>query len=294
MTLPTRIVDAKKREEISRYLSKSDARQKIFNCVYRGGNQPKSAEHIAERTKLTRIRVLQLSTPMAHEGYIVEQKANGRKAFSKQKDLVAHRDSILRLAKNKARLEALTEARGGKVNITVSMKAPKQIRVDHITVDSIDNFARVRLISAPKTHGVTPKRLRESVFKYGIAHILGDQGVFTDWGGEKNDLYTDQLTIGGKRYRAAIALKGVATAPPLTIDKLGKRANQIPRLFSSAAEVFIIQFEGQISEDVIEQMQIYAANKSKETGKLIRFGVIGAEDSIRLRAAYPKSFIPKS
>jgi hypothetical protein len=231
---------------------------------------------------------------MAHEGYIVEQKANGRKAFSKQKDLVAHRDSILRLAKNKARLEALTEARGGKVNITVSMKAPKQIRVDHITVDSIDNFARVRLISAPKTHSVTPKRLRESVFKYGIAHILGDQGVFTDWGGEKNDLYTDQLTIGGKRYRAAIALKGVATAPPLTIDKLGKRANQIPRLFSSAAEVFIIQFEGQISEDVIEQMQIYAANKSKETGKLIRFGVIGAEDSIRLRAAYPKSFIPKS
>jgi hypothetical protein len=231
---------------------------------------------------------------MAHEGYIAEQKVEGRKQFFKQKDLVAYRDSILRLARNPKRLKFLAETKSGKVSVTVHVKTPKQIRVDHITVDSIDSFSRVQRISAAKAHGVLPKRLRESVFKYGIARILGDQGVFTDWGGEKNDLYTDHLSIGGKRYRAAIALKGIATAPPLTIDKLGKKANQIPRLFNSTAEVFIIQFEGQISEDVMEQMQTYAVNKSKETGKLIRFGVIGAEDSIRLRLAYPKSFITET
>jgi hypothetical protein len=133
--------------------------------------------------------------------------------------------------------------------------------------------------------------LRENVFKYGVANILGVQGSFTEWGGEKNDLYSDYVKISGKRIRTAIAFKGIATKPPLTIKKLGKNGDQIPRLFSSSAEVFLVQFEGQISEAVIEQMETYAVRKSKETGKLIRFGVIGAEDSSRLRVAYPQSFV---
>jgi hypothetical protein len=292
MALPTRIFDAGKIDEISEYLSRSPARQAVFECIYRGGNKPKSAEHIAGVTGLSTVRVLQIATPLAHKGYVNEQKVDGKKSFVKQKDLVASRDRILRLARSPKRLKALAAAKMGKVNITVRVNGQKPIRVDQITVDSIDSFAKVKKVSAGsnKVRDLLPKRLKENVFKYGLASILGDEGLFTDWGGEKNDLYSDLLTIGKKRYRSAIALKGVATKPPLTIKKLGKNADQIARLFSSAAEVFLIQFEGQIAEAVIEQMETYAVRKSKESGKLIRFGVIGAEDSRRLRVAYPKCF----
>jgi len=292
MALPTRIFDAGKIDEISEYLAGSTARQAVFECIYRGGNRPKSADFIANATDLSNVRVLQIATPLAHKGYVIEQKENGKKSFLKQKDLVSSRDKILRLARSRKRLKALAEAKLGKVLVTVKLDRQKSIRVDAVTIDAIDNFSKARKFPATnaKVRSMSPKRLKENVFKYGLADILGDQGTFTDWGGEKNDLYSDFLTIGGKRFRSAIALKGVATKPPLTIKKLGKNADQIPRLFSSAAEVFLIQFEGQISEAVVEQMETYAVRKSKESGKLIRFGVIGAEDSYRLRAAYPGSF----
>ena len=293
MALPTRIFDAGKIDEISEYLSGSVTRQTVFECIYTGGNRPKSVDFIANATNLTNVRVLQIATPLAHKGYVVEQKEKGKKSFLKQKDLVSSRDKILRLARNRKRLKALADAKLGKVHVTVKVNGQKSIRVDAITIDSIESFSKAHKIPATnvKVRNISPKRLKESVFKYGIARILGDQGSFTDWGGEKNDLYSDFVKIGGKRIRMAIAFKGIATKPPLTIKKLGKNGDQIPRLFSSSAEVFLVQFEGQISEAVIEQMETYAIRKSKETGKLIRFGVVGAEDSSRLRVAYPKSFI---
>jgi hypothetical protein len=290
MSLPTRIVDADEIDKISAYLGQSEARRRVFECVYRGGNKPKDAAYIASRTVLTQVRVLQVATPMAHKGFIGESTDKGRKAFLKQKDLVPSRDRILRAAKNPKRLKELSDARLGKIDVTVHVKARQEIRVTHITIDAIENFSKARKISTSQIRNISPKRLRENTFKYGIAHILGDQGTFIDWGGEKNDLYTDHLKLGGKRYRGAIALKGIGTHPPLTIRKLGKRGDQIAKLFSSAAEVFLIQFEGQIDEEVTEQMQVYAVNKSKETGKLIYFGTIAAEDSARLRTAYPNSF----
>ncbi|HEV2619486.1 MAG TPA: hypothetical protein VGU23_06050 [Acidobacteriaceae bacterium] len=292
MTQPTRIIDATKRNEISEYLSKSEGRQKIYDCIYRGGNQPKSAELIAEKIKLTTIRVLQLATPMAHEGYIVEQKVNGIKAFAKQKDLVAHRDSILRLARNRTRLKTLANAKIGRMSVTLNTSGrTRAIRVDLITIDDIENFAKVSKVTFTRANGLKPPRLREKVFKYGLAKILGETGEFHDWGGEKNDLYSVNLMIKSKRFKSAIALKGIGTKPPLSIKKLGKNADQIPRLFESTAEVFLIQFEGQILEEVIGQMETYAIRKSKESGKWIRYGVIGGDDSARLRIAYPSYFM---
>jgi hypothetical protein len=292
MVPPTRIFDAGKLDEISEYLSGSIARQAVFGCSYRGGNRPKSAEDIASVTKLTKVRVLQVATPMEHKGYVIGQKENGKKYFLKQKDLVSSRDRILRLARNRKRLKALADAKLGKLQVTVKVHRQSSIRVDAVTIDLTDNFSKVRKIRATdaRLRSISPKRLKENIFKYGFAKILGDQGSFTDWGGEKNDLYSDFVSIGGKRVRTAVAFKGVATQPPLTLKKLGKNADQIPRLFDSAAENFLVQFEGQVSEAVVQQMETYAIRKSKDSGKLVRFGVIGAEDSYRLRIAYPKSF----
>ena len=109
--------------------------------------------------------------------------------------------------------------------------------------------------------------------------------------GEKNDLYSSNVTIGGRRISTAFAFKGPATAPPLTIAKLGKNGDQIPRLFSTIAEAFFVQFEGDVEEAVKNEMLTHAIRKSHETGKEIFYGIIAGEDSHRLRVKLPERAI---
>jgi hypothetical protein len=291
MDQPTRIIDATKIEEISLYLSGSEDRQIVYKTIYSGGAKPKSARDIAKLTGLSEIRILQMATSMSNHGYVGKVRIDGNVKYYKYRDLVPKRDHILALARNKKRLKAVKNAKSGAITVTVNVPKPAQaIRVNLITIDDIENFTKVKKITFANANELKPKRLREKVFKYGLAKILGETGEFQDWGGEKNDLYSINLKINGKRFKSAIALKGIATKSPLTLKKLGKNANQIPHLFESTAEVFLIQFEGQIAEEVIEQMETYAIRKSKESGKLIRYGVIGGDDSARLRIAYPKCF----
>jgi hypothetical protein len=80
----------------------------------------------------------------------------------------------------------------------------------------------------------------------------------------------------------------------LTIAKLGKNGDQIPRLFSTTAEAFFVQFEGTIEEAVKEDMVAHAIKKSKETGKEILYGLIALEDSYRLRVRYASHFTEDS
>jgi len=49
-----------------------------------------------------------------------------------------------------------------------------------------------------------------------MANILGNKGVFKDWGEEKNDLYTSHVRVKGTRYPTAIGLKGPATKGTLS------------------------------------------------------------------------------
>jgi hypothetical protein len=98
------------------------------------------------------------------------------------------------------------------------------------------------------------------------------------------------LKIKGARYATAFGFKGPAKQPPLTPGKMGKNGDQIQRLFKTDAQVFIVQFEGEISEAVVEQMKALAVNKSAEDRKQIFYGVIALEDSHRLRAKYANEF----
>jgi len=76
----------------------------------------------------------------------------------------------------------------------------------------------------------------------------------------------------------------------LTPNKLGKRGDQIQRLFSTPAEIFIVQYHGQIDEAVIEQMQGWAKLKSLSNCTRIWYGVIDGDDTRKLLAAFPKQF----
>ena len=97
------------------------------------------------------------------------------------------------------------------------------------------------------------------------------------------------MKIGGKARRAAFALKGPAKKGALTPGMMGKNGDQIQRLFGSPAEVFFVQYEGEIQESVIGTMEAFAKLRAA-LGLEVLFGVIDLRDSYRLRIAYPNAF----
>jgi hypothetical protein len=71
---------------------------------------------------------------------------------------------------------------------------------------------------------------------------------------------------------------------------LGKNGDQIQRLFTEDATVFLVQYGEQIAGTVVQQMAVFAQAKSLSTGRMIRYGTIDGRDSARLLAAYPDAF----
>jgi hypothetical protein len=132
--------------------------------------------------------------------------------------------------------------------------------------------------------------LSEKVIKQGFQQVIGEQGQFTDWGGEKSDLFTTRLRLGGRRVAAAVAFKGRGTRGRLVPAKMGRNGDQLQRLFQSSGQAFLVQYVGQIDESVLEQMEQLAKAKSVSTGLRIYFGIIDGDDTERLIAAYPKAF----
>src|SRR5262245_52420615 len=110
-----------------------------------------------------------------------------------------------------------------------------------------------------------------------------------DWGGESNDIFTTKVKMKGVRRRAAFALKGPAKKGPLVPAMMGKNGDQIQRLLKSPADVFFVQYEGEIKESIVELMEELAKAKAL-LGQQVFFGIIDKVDTYRLRLAYPKAF----
>lgn len=283
-------------QKIATELSRSDRKYRVFEAVYRGGNKPKDAKVLSQLTGLDEIAVLQLATPMAHQQYFEPLRIGKRVAFKKHHHINAVKHRILRMAKNPDLLKKHASSRTPRQTLSIKVDSRKrtEIAVSEIFIDDVEEFKDVLDLKAAKLPALEPERLPEKVFKYGVASILGNKGKFQDWGGEKNDLYTSHVTVGGRRISTAFAFKGPGTAPPLTIAKLGKNGDQIPRLFSTTAEAFFVQFEGPIEEAVKATMLAHAVNKSHETGREILYGIIALEDSHRLRVRYAAQFTEAS
>ena len=98
------------------------------------------------------------------------------------------------------------------------------------------------------------------------------------------------MVIDGKRRATAFAFKGKATKGILTPKKLGKRGDQIQMLFRAPAEIFLVQYWGQIDESVIEQMKNFAIAKSVLEERRIYYGAIDGKDTLRIIDAYPDYF----
>lgn len=105
---------------------------------------------------------------------------------------------------------------------------------------------------------------------------------------ERYDLYTANLRIGGRQVPTAFMLKGNGLkARTMEIGDCGKNGDQLQRLVTSPAELFIVQYIGPISEAVVADM----AGKIRALrfeGKPASFCIVDGQETARLLKAYGK------
>jgi hypothetical protein len=272
---------------------KSPQRRAVFEAIHHGKRKIKTVSQIATMTGLPSKRVLERGRELVAKGIVGQTKVGGETAYVKDEFCGAHRTQILGYAANPQKLKKLatkTRPHGGKANgqiVRVEI-AGRLAQHREIQLDDIDSFKRVRKIRPNGQFGYT--EMLEGDFKKGVKAILGIQSSFKDWGGEKNDLMTTGVAYKGKRVATAFAFKGRGRKGKLTPAMMGKNGDQIARLFDSTAELFVVQFWGEIDESIRTHVETFSLAQSVKTQARVLFCIIDGVDSTRLIRAYPGSF----
>lgn len=268
-------------------------RQAVFSAIYTGKQMVKTAREISKRTGIPEKQVLMDGKVLIDNHIVTKKKIDGLMGYEKIGFYHRYKNKILTLASSTKKLKDYPTKRNpaprssaGTVKVRVNVRVPtKRIRSTHVTVDDIDNFSKVHSVgSMPNV------KMAETKFKNGIAKILGEHGVFKDWGGESRDLSSNQLKIDGKRKNVAFAFKGPGTNGKLTPAKMGVNGDQIQRLVRCPAEVFLVQYWNGIEDSVLEQLKDLVTLKAYFEDKELWYGLINGNDSARLIAAYPLQF----
>ena len=162
-----------------------------------------------------------------------------------------------------------------------------------IFIDDIDSFVAVREISPGMVSEMIDNKgyfnVSEEDVKLCLEGILTEPFHKLDWGGEYNDMYSTNLIFNGKRMAVAFLLKGNGLKyKTMEIKHCGKNGDQLVRLFESPAEVFIIQFVGNISESIIKDIKGKVELISSK-GKTAFYCIINGQDTARLLKAYTPS-----
>jgi len=161
-----------------------------------------------------------------------------------------------------------------------------------VQIDDIDSFSKVRDIEPSEIADCLDSNgrldLAENVIKKALAGILSVTPVKNDWGGEDDDLYTSNLIIHGQRTPTAVALKGRGTkSQSLRIKDCGKNGDQLVRLFQAPAELFVLQYVGEIDENVIKDIE-GKAQALRAHAQQASYCIINGQDTARLLRAYGK------
>ncbi len=161
-----------------------------------------------------------------------------------------------------------------------------------IFIDNIDTFSNVTNYG-PQSVALHLKKngyfdVSENFIQQSLEEIMKESFHKVDWGGESNDLYTTNLKINGQRVATAFLLKGNGLdVKTMEIRHCGKNGNQILSLVKSPAELFIIQFVGNISESVIEDIRD-KVELLRLKGKKAWYCIINGQDTARILKAYDK------
>ncbi len=292
-----------RRDQIANFaeiLLNSPARQKVFKAIYHGKKGTKTIAEIANATHYSTKRVAEIAHPLARGEKLFEQdrERHGGRAttvYRKIPFVTRNRKIILSKAKSRPSLERYHTKTNPKINVTirvakgrkVSVRVPFRVRSKFIRVEDLQEFSKAKNIRS--TAGLRPERLSEKKTKDGILRLLGETKTPKDWGGENNDIFTDRVTLFGKKRRAAFALKGPAQTGALVPAKMGKNGDQIQRLFDTPASIFVVQYEGEVKESIYKLMEELAKARAI-TGGEIFWCVIDDDGMKRLRKAYPRAF----
>lgn len=275
-------------------LTNAPTRQVLVRAVNFGKKRVKSVGELAVKLSITPKRVTEIGKPLVNHAFTQERILEHGRMTTAYAKLDRHRDvkEALKLAKDKKKRDAYHTKSNPKITVvgqTITIKAPFKPRVDSLSVEEVREFRRVKSVKNVPAE-LSPPRLPEAIVKKGIVKLLGEKLDPKDWGGELDDIFTTRATIKGKRRRAAFALKGPAKSGPLVPKMMGKNGDQIQRLFSSPAQAFFVQYEGEIKESIVDLMARLAMAKAV-TETEVYYGVIDLTDTYRLRLAYPKAFV---
>jgi len=177
---------------------------------------------------------------------------------------------------NKIRLQSLPEY----------TDLPLDVR---LYVEDIDSFHKVRDVNPAIVMDVLTDgyldRSEDSV-QTALERILSVPFHKKDWGGEQNDLYTANLLINGARHETAFLLKGNGLGNrTMEIKHCGVNGDQILRLVSSPAKLFVIQFVGRISEAVISDID-GKVRQARSQGRNAWYCIMDGQDTARVLRAY--------
>jgi len=283
---------ASRREKIANaaeVIGRSEDRKKVFKAIYAGKKKVKTRDELVVSTNLDPIRVVQEAGVLFDNDIVDKFRIGGRMAYEKYPFYSQNKKAILRLAASKKAMERYSTRFRPRSTISVGLRIPGDlVRVKQLTIDDIDSFSKVRRVRLSAKSANIP--LGEKKFKIGLQKIIGERGVFQDWGGERNDLFSTRVMLKGRRISAAFGLKGKGTKGVLLPRMMGKRGDQILRLFSSPAELFLVQYWNRIDESIVDQMRQSAIAKSWSDHKIIYYGIIDGQDTQRILIAYERSF----
>lgn len=112
------------------------------------------------------------------------------------------------------------------------MRVPFRVRSKFIRIEDVSEFSKAKKVKL--AGALRPPRLAEARVKAAILKLLRETKKPKDWGGESNDIFTDRLTLFGKKRRAAFALKGPAKKGPFGARYDGKERGSDSAAFQYA------------------------------------------------------------
>lgn len=276
-------------ERAARVLRMSKQNKEVFVAIYTGKAKFKTIEQIGASVSKFNTNTYKAAARLYGEDIVDRNNSSGAVSYGKKDFYIAHRDKILKLADNPARLKVYPTKR--KLQAQVSQKTSYTFRtkpqVKQIYIDDIDSFSKAKSVNKADTSVV--RKMAERRINAGICRILNQKDK-SDWGGERNDIYSNKIILKRVRKSAAFALKGKAIKTKLVPAKMGKNGDQIQRLFEATADIYFVVHNRDIDDRIVDLMQTHAIKNSIANNKRIYFCVIDGDDLARLSSAYPKEF----
>ncbi|MGA2145632.1 MAG: hypothetical protein ABSH49_11795 [Bryobacteraceae bacterium] len=162
---------------------------------------------------------------------------------------------------------------------------------DRLYIEDIDSFQKVRDINPAMVAAFLKSGFlnwSEDQVQLALEQIINVSFHRKDWGGEVNDLCTANVIVNGTRRIAAFLLKGPGIGKrEMTIADCGKNGDQIVRLFTTPADLFVVQHVGPIADFLVRDVQGKVA-ELRAQGRVAHFLVIDGQDTARLLHAYGK------